>query len=129
MKRSGRVSQLSAGHPYRGLAMFDVIDFLENAGQDAQWRQADTEARAAALAGAEIPPELRAAMLAGDAQGLNAVLGQVAFCCYINPAKQDEDEGGQDDKDKKDKNGENKEEKNDNKPDSVEKHPAKKSGE
>lgn len=109
--------------------MFDVIDFLESAGQDAQWRQADTEARAAALAGVDIPPALRAAMLAGDAQGLNALLGQVAFCCYINPAKQDEDEGGQEDKDKEDKNGENDEEKNGNKSGNLEKQPAKKSGE
>ncbi len=72
--------------------MFDVIDFLENAGQDAQWRQADTEARAAALAGAEIPPELRAAMLAGDAQGLQGLLGQSVFCCLISPAKPGEEQ-------------------------------------
>lgn len=72
--------------------MFDVIDFLESAGQDAQWRQADMEARAAALTGEEIPPTWRAAMLAGDAQGLQGLLGQPVFCCLINPAKPGEEQ-------------------------------------
>jgi len=72
--------------------MFDVIDFLESVGQDAQWRHADSEALAAALTGAQIDPELRIAILAKDEQGLQALLGQNPFCCLINPAKSDEDQ-------------------------------------
>ncbi|OOG64732.1 hypothetical protein B0E46_04795 [Rhodanobacter sp. B04] len=72
--------------------MFDVIDFLESVGQDAQWRHADTEALAAALAGAQIDPELQLAILARDEHGLQALLGQDPFCCLINPAKPDEEQ-------------------------------------
>ena len=72
--------------------MFDVIDFLQTVGQDAQWRHADTEALAVALTEAEIDPELRVAILAGDEQGLQALLGQDPFCCLINPAKPDEEQ-------------------------------------
>lgn len=72
--------------------MFDVIDFLESAGQDAQWRQAETEVRAAAMADAQITPALRAVLLAGDAQELQRLLGQPVFCCLINPAKPGEEQ-------------------------------------
>lgn len=83
--------------------MFDVIDFLESVGQDAQWRHADQEVLAAALTTAQIDPELRTAILARDEQGLQALLGQDPFCCYINPAKEDESEGDEDKPDRKDK--------------------------
>lgn len=72
--------------------MFDVIDFLETVGQDAQWRHADTEALAVALTEAQIDPELRVAILAGDGQGLQALLGQDPFCCLISPAKPGEEQ-------------------------------------
>jgi hypothetical protein len=85
--------------------MFDVIDFLETVGQDAQWHHADTEALAGALTGAQIDPELRVAILARDGQGLQALLGQAPFCCYINPGKEDEGDGDKDDKGKDDKDG------------------------
>lgn len=83
--------------------MFDVIDFLETVGQDAQWRHADSNALAAALTGAQIDPELQVAILARNKQGLQALLGQAPFCCYINPGKEDEGEGDKGDKDKDDK--------------------------
>jgi len=87
--------------------MFDVIDFLESVGQDAQLRYASSEEVVASLAGQSIDSKLRDAILAKDAQGLGAMLGQDVFCCYINPAKVDEDEEkenyrGKDDKDGKD---------------------------
>ena len=66
--------------------MFDVIDFLESVGQDAQWRHADTQTLAAALTDAQIDPEMRMAILARDEQGLQALLGQDPFCCLISPA-------------------------------------------
>lgn len=72
--------------------MFDVIDFLESVGQDAQWRHADPEALTVALTGTQIDPELRVAILAGDERGLQALLGQAPFCCLINPAKPGEEQ-------------------------------------
>jgi hypothetical protein len=94
--------------------MFDVIDFLERMGQDAQLRHASQDEVGLALAGAEIDPELRVAILARDEQGLQALLGQDPFCCLISPAKPGEeqeecdgsckeDEEKKDDKDNKDK--------------------------
>ncbi|GAB2543692.1 hypothetical protein [Rhodanobacter koreensis] len=88
--------------------MFDVIDFLETVGQDAQWRHADSDALTVALTGAQIDQELRIAILARDGQGLQALLGQAPFCCYINPGKEDEGEGDKDDKGKDDKDGKDK---------------------
>ena len=85
--------------------MTDVIDFLERAGQDAQLRHGSQDYMELALASAEIAPELRVAILARDEQGLQALLGQGPFCCYINPAKEDEGEGDKDDKGKDDKDG------------------------
>jgi len=70
--------------------MFDVIDFLEKAGCDAQWRymsQADIEL---ALADAPFDPELKTAILAKDQRRLESVLGYGVFCCAIMPGKEDE---------------------------------------
>jgi hypothetical protein len=96
--------------------MFDVIDFLERMGQDAQWRHASQGEVGLALAGAEIDPELRVAILARDEQGLQALLGQDPFCCLINPAKPDEEqeecdgscEDGEEKKNDKDKENDKK---------------------
>ena len=91
--------------------MFDVIDFLESVGQDAQWRHADPEALAVALTAAQIDPELRTAILAKDERSLATMLGKGSFCCYINPAKEDEGEGDEDDKDEDDQDDKDKVEK------------------
>lgn len=72
--------------------MLDVIDFLETVGQDAQWRHADQEVLATVLTTTQIALEVRAVILAKDEQGLQALLGQVPFCCLINPAKPDEEQ-------------------------------------
>lgn len=93
--------------------MFDVIDFLESVGQDALWRHAEPEALAAALTEARISPELQMAILAKDRRSIATLLGTGSFCCYINPAKEDEDEDDKDeddqgDKDKADKKGNDK---------------------
>lgn len=85
--------------------MFDVIDFLESVGQDAGQDQANTEAWAAALRKTQIAPELQAALLAGDGQGLAAMLGKRPYCCYINPGKEDQDEEDEEKPDQKDKDG------------------------
>ncbi|OOG38135.1 hypothetical protein [Rhodanobacter sp. C05] len=80
--------------------MFDVIDFLESMGQDAQLRYASSEHVVATLAAQPIDSKLRDAILAKDALGLGALLGQDSFCCYINPAKEDEAGGDSSEKDK-----------------------------
>lgn len=80
--------------------MIDVIDFLEKAGCDAQWRymsQADIEL---ALADAPFDPELKTAILAKDQRRLGSVLGYGVFCCAIMPGKDDDDDGKDKDKDK-----------------------------
>ncbi|MGB3461087.1 MAG: hypothetical protein WBA33_03870 [Rhodanobacter lindaniclasticus] len=86
--------------------MFDVIDFLESAGQDAGQYQANTGTWAAALREMQIAPELQAALLTGDGQGLAAMLGKRPDCCYINPGKEDQDEEDGEKPDQKDKDGE-----------------------
>lgn len=91
--------------------MFDVIDFLERVGQDAQLRHASQDEVGLALSGAEVDTELRVAILARDGQELRALLGQDPFCCLINPAKpgeEQEDDGSGDEGEEKndDKDGE-----------------------
>ncbi|AGG89542.1 hypothetical protein RHOFW104T7_10370 [Rhodanobacter thiooxydans] len=72
--------------------MFDVIDFLERVGQDAQLRHASRDEVGSALSNAEIDPELRVAILARDGQELRTLLGQGPYCCLINPAKPGEEQ-------------------------------------
>lgn len=73
--------------------MFDVIAFLENVGADAQWRHAWPEALSSTLIEARAEPAVREAVLDGGERGLAGLLGIGAFCCYINPAKEDEEDG------------------------------------
>lgn len=72
--------------------MFDVIDFLETLGQDAQLRYASQDEVEFALSGAVVEPAMRVAILARNGPGLHALLGQDPFCCLINPAKPDEEQ-------------------------------------
>lgn len=84
--------------------MFDVIDFLERVGQDAQLRHASRDEVGLVLSGAEVDPELRVAILARDGQELRALLGQDPFCCLISPAKpgeEQEDDGSGDEGEEK----------------------------
>lgn len=72
--------------------MLDVIDFLESLGQDAQLRYASQDEVEFALAGAQMEPALRMAILAKNGPGLQALLGQGPFCCLISPAKPGEEQ-------------------------------------
>lgn len=72
--------------------MFDVIDFLERVGQDAQLRHASQDEVGLALSGAEVDSQLRVAILARDGQELRVLLGQGPFCCLIHPAKPGEEQ-------------------------------------
>ncbi|EIL97416.1 hypothetical protein [Rhodanobacter thiooxydans] len=88
--------------------MFDVIDFLERVGQNAQLRHASRDDVGLVLSGVAVNPELHVAILAGGGQELQTLLGQNPFCCLINPAKPDEeqeegDDSCEDDEEKKDK--------------------------
>lgn len=72
--------------------MFNVIDFLERMGQDAQLRQSSPDEVALALADAEIDPALRLAILSKDPQRIEALLGQEPFCCLLVPGEEQEED-------------------------------------
>jgi len=72
--------------------MSNVIDLLERMGQDARLRHASQDEVELTLAGAQINPELRAAILAKDQRRIEALLGQGNLCCMLAPAKEDEDD-------------------------------------
>ena len=76
----------------QGKVMSNVIDFLERMGQDAQLRHASLSEIELALKGAQIDPELQAAILAKDQAGIEALLGRGHLCCFLLPGKEDEDE-------------------------------------
>jgi hypothetical protein len=63
----------------------DVIDFMERMGGDAQLSQASTGDLAAILDATDIAPELKSAVLARDAQGLEALLGTKPACVLVAP--------------------------------------------
>ncbi|WP_449428264.1 hypothetical protein [Rhodanobacter umsongensis] len=79
-----------------GQAMTDVIDFLEQMGQDAQLRHASQDEVELALTSAEIAPELQAPILVNDPAQLETLLGQVPLCAMFFPGQEDEEEGGED---------------------------------
>lgn len=73
--------------------MFDVIDFLESVGEDARWRHAGPEALSSVLSEARAEPAVREGVLDHNERRLARILGIRTFCCYINPAKEDEEDG------------------------------------
>ncbi|HUW52536.1 MAG TPA: hypothetical protein VMV99_03835 [Rhodanobacter sp.] len=72
--------------------MSNVIDLLERMGQDARLRHASQDEVELALAGAQIDPELRAAILAKDQRKIEELLGRGHLCCLMVPGKEDEDD-------------------------------------
>jgi len=82
----------------------DVIDFLEQCGQDADLRHASREMLEEALRGADIDSALRAAILGKDVRTLEALLGaEPNVCCAIHREEEEEetedDEGHEDHED------------------------------
>ena len=63
--------------------MFDVIDFLETLGQNAQLRYASRDQVEFALSGAVVEPAMRVAILARNGPGLQ-VLGMARACRYCS---------------------------------------------
>ena len=74
--------------------MSNVIDFLERLGTDAKLRNASDVELEQALVSAQIDPEVRAAILAGDQQRLESLLGATTnVCCVVYaPMREDDDE-------------------------------------
>jgi hypothetical protein len=81
--------------------MTDAIDFLEQLGRNARLRHASNSELEQALAESGIDPNVRSALLTGDAVRLGELLGaQPNICCLIvkpDPAQPDEDEEEEDD--------------------------------
>lgn len=71
--------------------MSEIISFLEQAGRDALLRNATHEALAARLQNTALDADIRDAMLAGNRDGLAALLGCQELCCMVAPGKEDED--------------------------------------
>jgi hypothetical protein len=63
--------------------MSDVIDFLEKWGQDAQLRHATSTELVQALAGAQIDPFVRKALVAADRRHLEFLVGAQQNVCLI----------------------------------------------
>jgi hypothetical protein len=71
--------------------MSNVIEFLDAMGRDAQLRHADAGTLAVALEQAQIDPALRAAVLSGDQQRLESLLGaRTNVVCGFAPAQDDD---------------------------------------
>lgn len=78
--------------------MSNVIGFLDAMGRDAQLRHADTGTLAAALEQAQIDPALRDAVLSGDQQRLESLLGaRTNVVCGFAPAEDDDQKAPDDD--------------------------------
>jgi hypothetical protein len=86
--------------------MTDVIDFLEQMGQNARLRHADRAEIERALITSGLDPSLKDALVAGDAGPLNALLGANAdMCCLIHAPDQDDEEDEHDRDDFEDDSG------------------------
>jgi hypothetical protein len=73
--------------------MTNVISFLESVGQDAQLRHATKEELELAMNRAQIDPALQAALMRGDQNQLEALLGtRINVVCAIFPGKEDDEE-------------------------------------
>jgi hypothetical protein len=73
--------------------MSKIIEVLEKLGQDARLRHARRSEIAEALMGANIDPEIQVAILGGDQQRLEALLGaDTNVCCMIFTPQQEEDD-------------------------------------
>ncbi|EIL94282.1 hypothetical protein [Rhodanobacter spathiphylli] len=65
--------------------MFDVVDFMEKMGGDAQLSQASDSELAEALAATDIASELQSVVLAKNAQHLEALLVAKPVCVLLSP--------------------------------------------
>ncbi|MEV8521332.1 hypothetical protein ABZR86_16175 [Dyella marensis] len=76
--------------------MSDIIRFLERMGEDVRLRDASAAELELALAQAHLEPEHGAAVLAGDAARLQALLGLGTLMAVQLPAEEEEEEEQED---------------------------------
>jgi hypothetical protein len=77
--------------------MSKVIEFLAALGADARLRDAGQSEIDTIMIQSDIGPELRAAILAGDQEGLETLLGaKTNVCCMVHAPEDDEEEEGDD---------------------------------
>lgn len=87
--------------------MWDPITLLETIGADANLANAGSAELSESLECAGLAPELRAALLDGNAQRLRELLrAPDIVCCLIDPAKEDEDEEEEEGEEEEDDEGE-----------------------
>lgn len=67
--------------------MSNIIDLLENIGQDAALRYASNGEMRRMLADSPLDAEVCDAVLAKDQQRLTALVGAQNVCCYLIPAQ------------------------------------------
>lgn len=73
--------------------MLNVIEFLDALGRNSQLRHASADVLAVELERAQIEPALRAAVLSGDQQRLESLLGaRTNVVCGFAPAQDDEEQ-------------------------------------
>jgi len=78
----------------------NVIDILERLGRNALLRHAAPSELERALADTPLEPALRAAILGGDQESLERLLGANSnVCCLVAPGREDEEEGETEDDD------------------------------
>ena len=78
--------------------MSNVIEFLAALGTDARLRGASPSEIDSIMLQSQIAPELRAAILAGDQDRLEALLGlHTNVCCMVHAPEDDEEEEESDD--------------------------------
>lgn len=66
--------------------MSNIVDFLENVGQNASLRYAPARKLHHMLADIQVDPEVRDAVLAKDQARLTALAGAKNVCCMLVPA-------------------------------------------
>lgn len=66
--------------------MSNIVDFLENVGQNASLRYASAGELQRMLADIQVDPEVRDAVLAKDQARLTALAGAKNVCCMLVPA-------------------------------------------
>lgn len=73
--------------------MSDIVDFLEKLGRDTSAHDAAPEEIDRRLAEVGVEPTVRAALVAGDKEEFERLLGARSnVCCLIDPAVQDEED-------------------------------------
>jgi ABC-type Zn2+ transport system substrate-binding protein/surface adhesin len=85
--------------------MSDVIDFLEKWGRDAQLRHATSTELVQALAGTQIDPFMRKALVGADRRHLEFLVGAQANVCSLIFVPEEEEEEQDEEKEEEEEQG------------------------